>query len=454
MHAAIRPYIGNKQFYRKALAVMIPVIIQQLINTMFNVVDNVMVGGLGPIAMTAVTTANKPYLIYNGMFFGMTGAAGLMLSQYYGAGDDDTCQGLFALEMLLGFLIAGIYGLLLFALPGPLMRIFVTDTATVAMGIDYMRTVSLSYIPAAISSVCIFSMRSLGKNTRPMIISMISMVANAVLNYLLIYGFGMGVKGAALGTVIARTIEAALYVLILLQRKSFFSFNLSAVRRLTAPVIRAFALRAIPLTINEIFFALGFNVYFWAYARIDEALLPAITVMELTQQVSFVIATGMSSAVSVMIGTALGAGHLDEARSDCKKLFALDTFIGLICTLIGMAGSTVLPLAFDIGDALRATATQLTLLSCIFYVPNAVYGFCFFCLRAGGDTKWATLMDSGFMWVLPVPLSLVLGFFFPGRISLPMALLLVNFTASLKIIPSLLLLKRGHWVRNITLRQE
>lgn len=102
--ARLKPYIGSRNFYRQALTVMIPVVIQQLINTLFNVVDNVMVGGIGALAMSAVTAANKPYLIYNGFFFGMAGAGGLLISQYYGAKERDTCQGLFALQLVLGLI--------------------------------------------------------------------------------------------------------------------------------------------------------------------------------------------------------------------------------------------------------------------------------------------------------------------------------------------------------------
>ncbi|MEG0271278.1 MAG: MATE family efflux transporter, partial [Clostridia bacterium] len=103
-----RPYIGTRSFYADALKVMIPVTIQQLINNLFNMVDSLMVGSLdiNGLAMSAVSVANKPYVIFFGVFFGMTGAAGLMISQYYGANDRKTCQGLFALQMVIGLAIS------------------------------------------------------------------------------------------------------------------------------------------------------------------------------------------------------------------------------------------------------------------------------------------------------------------------------------------------------------
>ncbi len=138
---------ANKPYLRQALIVMIPVVIQQLINTLFNVVDNVMVGGIGALAMSAVTAANKPYLIYNGFFFGMAGAGGLLISQFYGAGERDTCQGLFGLQILAGLVSSLLFGAAMFLFPRPIMQIFIQDPATVELGVSYMRMVCFSYIP-------------------------------------------------------------------------------------------------------------------------------------------------------------------------------------------------------------------------------------------------------------------------------------------------------------------
>ena len=105
----LRSFIGDKRFYERALSVMIPVVIQQLINTLFNVVDNVMVGSLNGISMSAVTVANKPFMIYSGVFFGVTGAGGILISQFYGANEKKQCQRIFSLEFLIGFIASLIF---------------------------------------------------------------------------------------------------------------------------------------------------------------------------------------------------------------------------------------------------------------------------------------------------------------------------------------------------------
>ncbi len=450
----LRSFIGEKDFYKRALMVMIPIIIQQLINTLFNVVDNLMVGQLSGLAMSAVSVANKPSLIYNGFFFGITGAGGLMISQFYGAGNHRKCQSLFALEMILGLGCAVLFTGAMFFGAQTVMRIFVSDPETIEIGVSYLKMVAFSYLPAAVSTTCMFSMRALGRTKTPMMLSLMAMVLNGIFNYTLIFGhFGapaMGVVGAALGTLLARICEMLLYIFILLRRKAFFSINLASVVDLGKNAFNSFVKKAIPLTINEILWTSGMSVYFWAYARIDETALPAITIADLVVQIGFVISMGMASAIAVLIGTRLGAGEFDEARQNTKKLFTLTLVNALVSTCIGLAMSFALPGVFNVDASMQNLARQLSWVGAVFYLPNAIYGFCFFCLRAGGDTKSAALLDSGYMWLIPVPAAVLLALFGQGRINVILAMLIVQFLMNAKFIIALVVVKKGRWVRNIT----
>ena len=451
-----RPFIGSRSFYAGALKVMVPVTIQQLINNMFNMIDNLMVGSLdiNGLAMSAVTVANRPYTIFFGVFFGMTGAAGLLISQYYGARDQKTCQGLFGLQLVIGLAASLAMGLWLALWPESVMHIFVSDPHTVALGMEYLSVIWLSYLPLAVSNVCVFSMRAIGENRTSMLVSLATMGVNALCNYAFIFGRlgmpAMGVRGAALGTLIARMVEMLFYLWLLLSRRIVFSLDLRAMFALPRTVIRAFALKAVPLILNEILWNLGMNVYFWSYARINEAALPAVTIGEQIATIAAVMAMGNSSAVSVLIGAELGAGRLKQARENCKKLITLVLCIGLACVLICLGLGVALPNAFAITPELRALAGRITVFMGVFAPFNFLYGLCFFCMRAGGDTRSAMLLDSGYMWVVPVPASLLMALLAAGRIDVGTAVLVVQTLTSLKVIPALWMLKKGRWVRNIT----
>ena len=281
--ARLKPYIGSRNFYRQALTVMIPVVIQQLINTLFNVVDNVMVGGIGALAMSAVTAANKPYLIYNGFFFGMAGAGGTAhqpILRGQGAGH---LPGLFALQLVLGLISSLLFGAVMFLLPGPIMEIFLQDPATVQLGVDYMRVVCFSYIPVAISSVCIFPCAPWAEQDAHGGGADGHAGQRLLHNYVFIFGPGAGAghgRGGR-GPGDADVPDAGGWPSTWWYWPGggrFFSLNLAPIRRLTGSVLRSFACKALPLTFNEILYNLGFNIYFWTYARLDEAAIPAVTI--------------------------------------------------------------------------------------------------------------------------------------------------------------------------------
>lgn len=451
-----KSFLGSRKFYAGALRVMIPVTIQQLINTLFNMVDNLMVGSLdvNGLAMSAVTVANKPYTVFWGFFFGMSGAAGLMISQYFGARDHRTCQGLFVLQALIGSVAALLVGLALALFPEAIMRIFVTDPHTIELGVSYLSIIWLSYIPTAISNVFVYSNRAIGQNKVSMLVSMLAMGVNALCNYVLIFGKlglpAMGVKGAAIGTLIARVVEMSIYLVMLAKRRTLFSLDVTALIHLKKEQVQTFISRSIPLILNEMLWTLGTNIYFWSYARINEPGLPAITIGEQITMVAYAMAMGTASAVAVLIGAELGADRLEEAKANCKKLLTLVVAIGLVCVVVCCAFGLLLPNLFRVTPQLRSMAMRITLIMGVFAPFNFVYSFCFFCLRAGGDTKNAMLLDSGYMWIAPVPAALLMAFLLPGRIPIYWAVLVVQFLMNAKVVLALMALKKGKWVRNIT----
>ena len=160
---------------------------------------------------------------------------------------------------------------------------------------------------------------------------------------------------------------------------------------------------------------------------------------------------GTSSAVSVLIGAELGAGRLSQAKANCKKLLTLVVAIGLVCVALCLGLGAILPNAFGVEPRLRDLAARIATVMGVFSPFNFLYGFCFYCMRAGGDTRSAMLLDSGYMWLVPVPASLLMALLLPGRIDIAAAVLVVQVLMNLKVIPALWVLKRGKWVRNITM---
>ena len=170
--AYLQSFRYDRAFLKGALAVMIPIVVQQLINSLFNMVDTFMVSHLGEVSITAVAVANRPYGVCFGFIFGITGGAGILLSQFYGAGDSKQCQSVFSVALLANLVYASILCAVMFLYPEWVMRLFVQDASTVRLGVHYIQIACFSYVAMAVSSTCIFSMRSLGMNVWPMAIGM------------------------------------------------------------------------------------------------------------------------------------------------------------------------------------------------------------------------------------------------------------------------------------------
>jgi Na+-driven multidrug efflux pump len=160
---------------------------------------------------------------------------------------------------------------------------------------------------------------------------------------------------------------------------------------------------------------------------------------------------GMGSAVSVMVGKNLGAGDFGSAKRNAKRLFGLGAALSLGCVAVGLVAAQCIGGIFPkLSPPQIPLAKHLIYVLLLFFPGNAIYGLCFFLLRAGGDTRRAMLLDSGYMWVLPVPVALVMGFFLADRMDVRLALFIVQFLLNLKIIWALRVVKRGTWLRNLT----
>jgi Na+-driven multidrug efflux pump len=288
-----------------------------------------------------------------------------------------------------------------------------------------------------------------------MVVSILAIATSAFLNWVLIFGnLGMprmGVRGAALGTLLGRILEMCIYTAVLLTRKTPFSLNLTHVRRIGRPLMRDYAGKALPLTVNEVLWSSGNILFFWAYARINESALPALNVTDQVFNIAWVFFMGVSSAVSVMVGKQLGANQFAQAKQNAKRLYGMGLMISAVCIVVSLGVAQLLHGIFPkLSPPQIPLAKHMIYILVFFFPTNAMYVISFYLLRAGGDTKNAMLLDSGYMWVIPVPVALALGIAFSGRVDVRLAMLVIQVLMNLKVVWALRIVKRGTWLQNLT----
>lgn len=457
---SLRPLIGNKSFYREALAVMLPVTGQQLITSLYGFTDNLMVGMVDAASLSGVTVANKVFFVFMGIFWGITGAGGLLLSQYYGAGDKKSGQIIFALQHVAGILVGLAFTIMLLLAPELMLRIFVKDAATVSAGLGYMEIIRFSYIPAGISMVTMFSLRSVGQSKVPFYVGLLTVSINIFLNWVFIFGKlgqpAMGARGAALATLIARIIEMLFYILWVATGKSWFNWNIAAAGQASKRLLRMATAKTFPLIANEFLWTMGTNVLFWSYARIDEYSLPALVIVEQSMQFVYVMFGGMSAGVAILVGTRLGAGQFKEARTNSRRLMFLGSVIGAVLMVVALLISGPLPEFFNVSDQIKATATLLIRLQTLFFIPQLLYTIIFFVLRAGGDIKSAFRLDALYTWLVPIPIAVVLATVVPRftPITIVAAYMISQFVLNAKLMAAFKYYRKEHWLQNLTVDHE
>ena len=216
--------IGTRAFYTMVLAIVVPIIIQNAITNFVNLLDNIMVGKIGTDQMTGVSIANQLLFVANLCVFGGMSGAGIFSAQYHGAGNREGVQHCFRYKVYLAVLLT-VCSVLVFSLLGePLISLYLNDgdaldrsARTLQFGMDYMRVMLWGFAPFAFSQAYASTLRETGETALPMRASITGVFLNLVLNYTLIYGhFGapeMGVRGAALATVIARYVELGIMLI-------------------------------------------------------------------------------------------------------------------------------------------------------------------------------------------------------------------------------------------------
>ena len=448
----IKTLFGTKEFYKKVAIIAIPIVLQQLIIASVNLVDNLMVGQLGEPSINAVTIVNQLNFVVMIVTFGVMGGAGIFTAQFFGAKKEEELKMSYRYKMAAAVLFSSTAFLLFILFGQTMIGWFASKSETIALGMDYLRIVQFSVFPFIISLAITTTFRETG-TTKPLLyISLFALILNAAINYVLIFGYlgfePMGVRGAAIGTVIARYVEMGLlYMLMIVKRAPFFA-KLFTIFRIPKSLTKKISLKALPLTINEVFWSVGQTMFIFAFSLRGETALAAMNVNNAVSQIVFVTFSGIATAVAVMVGNTLGENKLDEAESNAYKLMMVAFLSAVVVgSLLFIMAPFVVGL-YDISDQTYTWALITTrynsVLICLYSVNVAIY----FTLRSGGDMRSTVYADAGFTWVIMVPLALILAYF--TNLDVTWLFLLVKGTELLKFFYALGLIKKKRWLQNLT----
>lgn len=455
-----RKYIGDKAFYRSVLAIAVPIMLQNGITNFVNMLDNLMVGTLGTEAMSGVSIVNQFIFVFNLMIFGAVSAAGIFTAQYHGSGDTEGVRFTFRFKLLVGVL-ATVLGIVLFIFLGSaLILLFLHEggegnlALTMAHAKDYLAVMLIGLLPYTVTQVYASTMRETGETLRPLLAGAVAVAVNCILNVVLIFGVGdiipaMGVKGAAIATVVARFAEMLLLVLWAHTHTRVCPYLVGAYRSLYIP--RALTVRIIlgglPLMANELFWSLAITLRTQAYSTRGLEVVAALNISNTLYNVFSVVYLAMGSAIAIMIGNLLGAGKEQEARDTDRKLIVFSVMCAALTGLLILLISPFFPRLYDTTEAVRSLATYFLVVQALVMPFDAFTNAAYFTIRSGGRILITILSDSVFMWVVVVPTSQLLA------LSTPLSILwlfaICHGLDCLKCAFAAFLLSRGTWARRL-----
>ena len=457
----LKQFIGDKAFYRRVFQIAIPIIIQNGITNFVSLLDNIMIGQVGTVQMSGVAIVNQLMFVFNLCIFGATSGAGIFTAQFYGSHDNEGVRYTFRFKMLIGIVLSAL-GIGAFCLAGsPLIQLYLkgdgntADAAsTLAYGLDYLKVMLWGLVPFALSNAYSGTLRETNQTLVPMLAGVVAVFVNLVLNYILIFGhFGapaMGVRGAAIATVISRYVELAIVAGWTHLHSVDNPFIVGAYRslRIPAALTRQITVKGMPLLINEALWSVGMATINQCYSTRGLDVVAATNISSTLNNLSSIVYLAMGNVVGIIVGQQLGSGADRKTVQDTDRKLIFTSVVSCLlfgCLMAALSG--VFPLFYNTTQDVRNLATKLICIMAIIMPFHAYAHATYFTLRSGGQTMVTFLFDSCFVWVCSVPLAFCLSRF-TGLPIVPL-FAVCQSCELLKCLLGAYMLRKGTWIQNL-----
>ena len=455
------PLFGTAKFYRSALALVIPVMLQTLLTGLVSLVDNFMVAALGDSKMAGVNVANQINFIYIVIVNTVCMAGGIYLSQHRGARDEEGMRQAFRFKLILAVGISVLHFFVCLFFAEPLIRMMLggnaEGSAIVKEGATYLRVVALSFVPIGISSAMSTSFRDMGITKVPLLVSVSAALVNTFFNWVFIYG-NLGsprleVTGAAIATIIARLAEAAAFVVMIARSKPAFAFKPATLFRINRGLFGEILSKSGMMLFSETAWVVSETIITALYnGRGGAETVAGMAAGWTIANIMFLVFPAIHAVTNVIVGSTLGAGNLEEGKKKARWIMSGAVIFGLGAMLMAAGSTLLIPFVFKnlSADAQKVTRGLVFVIAA--YLPLwCLLNSQFAVSRAGGDTLMGVWVDVGVSYALFIPAAFLLSRF------TDMGPVILFGTAKLSDIPKALVagwwLGKERWVKNLAAKK-
>lgn len=408
-------FIKDKDFYKRVLMIAVPITLQSLITFAINMMDTVMVGQLGEIPLSAVSISGQIFFVTTILCFGISGGGAVLTSQYWGKNDKESVSKTLSLILKINIIMGIIVMLLSIMIPGTLLRLYNNDARVIEEGISYLRTAALMYPLFCITTGIAIIFRTVSQIKISVIANCAAFILNVFFNWVLIFGYlGMpklGLRGAAIATVIARFVECIIMVSYLLFKDKKIKFKISQLFKFDKLIFKQYLKSGINILISDAILVAGLTSLTMILGRLGPEMIAANSICSIVIQLSTITISGIGNSGLVIIGNTIGEGNIEKAKKLSKKFLVISIITGIIAAVIISLTKHIAVDFYNVGQTTKEIAYKLmdgAAFIVIFQVPSVVLtkGI----LRGGGDTKFLLLADVIFLWILSIPLGMIAAF--------------------------------------------
>ena len=441
-------------FFKRALMLALPIMVQNLISTLVGTADTIMLGYVNQTAMSAASLANQFIFVLFCFYYGMSAGTSVLCAQYWGKKDSYTIERIVGLALRLSIIISIVFVLIGCFFSKQIMSFFTNSPETIAIGATYLRVVSISLVFVGFTQVYLSALRSVGKVTLPSAVYVVSLITNIIFNAIFIFGLlgapKLGVVGAAVGTVIARAVELIICIIYSI----FFSDIKVRIRFLFASsgeLMNDFLKIGMPAIVNDVIWSLASSAFAAILGHIGDDMVAANAVAIMVVNIGAIATRGFANATTIIVSNALGADDIEGAKVYSKRMLIITFVVSLIgCVIILVARPYMLLYYQNKLTPLAVSYLSSIMIMTTWRLIGEGLNTCWICgcFRGGGDTKFGMYMDLVFMWFVAVPLMFVAAYI----LKLPplWVYLVMSLDEFYKMPVIIMHYKKFNWLNNIT----
>lgn len=445
--------LWDKTFLLTLVTLMVPMILQNLLTLGTQMMDSIMLGQLGQNELSASSLANQPFFIFNLLIFGMASGSSVLNAQFWGKRDIRSIKIIISICLKVAFTVSILLAAVVMLFPRAVMAVYTNDQAVIELGAQYLQVIGWCYIFHGIASTLLTSIRSVGIVRVAVVDSVFALVCNTSLNYILIFGkLGfpvLGVRGAAIATVITRIGEVAIVLTYLLFIDKKLKFRPRDLAAFEMGLLKNYLKNGLPVAFNEVFWSIGVSIQSMILGRLGADAVSASQMSSIVQQFATVFIFGVANAAAIIIGNDIGAGRMEEAKSRIRAFRWIAVWVGLFAAGVILVLSRPVVGFYNVPEETKELALQmLRMLSVIvLFVSQTGIGVVGL-LRGGGDPRFGVFVDLCGLWLFAVSAALLAAFVFHAPV---LAVYLCSkLDEPVKLVMLTWRMRNDRWIKDVT----